>query len=214
MSRAPRVQRLLIDGPAGELESLLEMPADAGAPRHYGVVCHPHPLFGGTMENKVAHTLARSLHEAGMPSVRFNFRGVGASAGSYAEGEGETHDALAVLAWARARWPAAEPLLLGFSFGGVVAIRAAAQVETERLVTVAPAIGRIALDGALPRCPWLIVQGDADDVVAPREVLDWAAGLSPPPTIALLAGAGHYFHGRLTDLKDAVTTFLKQKPGQ
>jgi alpha/beta superfamily hydrolase len=212
-----RSERLVVAGPAGGLEALLEEPAGHAGAR-FGVVCHPHPLHGGTLDNKVAHTLARSLHALGVPTVRFNFRGVGASAGSFAEGIGETDDALAVVQFGRRRWPAARPWLLGFSFGAIVAIRAAGEVQPERVVAVAPAIGRIALAAVRPTCPWLIVQGDADDIVEPRRVLEWAAHLQPQPAVAVLNGAGHFFHGRLGELREAVIAFAsgeaqEQKPG-
>jgi uncharacterized protein len=200
-------QRLEIKGPAGALETLLEQP-QAERCAAFGVICHPHPLFGGTLDNKVVHTLARSLHELGLPTLRFNFRGVGASAGSFDEGIGETQDALAVLDFGRMRWPQSAPWLLGFSFGAMIAIRAAEHAQPERLVTVAPAIGRVPLGATLPRCPWLIVQGDADEVVDPRSVLDWVSQLrTVAPVVKLLPGVGHFFHGRLAELREAVLEF-------
>jgi alpha/beta superfamily hydrolase len=213
-SRTPRAERLQIAGPAGALEALVEEPVAAPV-RAFGVICHPHPLYGGTLDNKVVYTLSRAFHEFGVPTLRFNFRGVGASTGAFAEGLGETQDALAVVAAGRARWPDASLWLAGFSFGGVVAIRAAVKAAAERLITVAPAIARVPLGGdPLPQCPWLLVQGDADELVDAREVLDWAARLSSPPEVALLAGVGHFFHGRLHELRNAATDFLgKQKPG-
>jgi len=214
-TRAPRVERLSIDGPAGVLEALLEEPQPAVA-GHFGVVCHPHPLHGGTLDNKVVHTLARSLHALGVPTVRFNFRGVGASTGRFADGIGETADALAVVEFARARWPNARPWLLGFSFGAGIAIRASAAAAPERLVAVAPAVDRIALGPVTPTCPWLIVLGDADEIVQPRVVLEWAARLAPAATVVTLPGASHFFHGRLGELREAVIAFAegaKQKPG-
>jgi alpha/beta superfamily hydrolase len=198
-----RAERLVVAGPAGGLETLLEEPSGHSAAR-FGVVCHPHPLHGGTLDNKVVHTLARSLHALGIPTVRFNFRGVGASAGAFAEGVGETADALALVQFGRARWPDARAWLLGFSFGAIVAIRAAAEANPERLVAVAPAIGRMPLPEMRPTCPWLIVQGDADEVVEPRAVLEWARRLQPAPAVAVLGGAGHFFHGRLGELREAV----------
>ena len=115
MSRAP-AQAVQIEGPAGLLQAVIEEPlgADAPAPATFAVVCHPHPLHGGTMDNKVVTTLARSFHTLGIPTLRFNYRGVGSSAGSWDEGRGETQDALAVLAAGRARWPSAVPWLAGF----------------------------------------------------------------------------------------------------
>jgi len=212
----PLAERLMLPGPAGALEALVETPADAGVPdrdavRAFAVVCHPHPLFGGTLDNKVVWTLARAFEQLGAPAVRFNFRGVGRSAGAYDEGRGETADLLSVIAWGRQRWPQAALWLGGFSFGGVVALRAAAEARPERLVAVAPGITKIDVSpAATPSFPWLVVQGDADEVVPPQTVLAWARGLRPAPEIRVLAGAGHFFHGRIHELRDAVLEFMAQ----
>ncbi|HXS28756.1 MAG TPA: alpha/beta fold hydrolase [Steroidobacteraceae bacterium] len=221
MIRLPRLQSVVIDGPAGKIEALLEEP-QSSLPGSFGVLCHPHPLHGGTLHNKVVHTLARALHEFLVPTVRFNFRGVGASEGRFAEGIGETDDALAVIEWGRQRWPAADPWLLGFSFGGGVAIRAAARASAKLLVTVAPAIDRSATGTASsvdPPCPWLIVQGDADEVIDPVSVLEWAsresaarkAAALPVLSVHVMRGAGHFFHGRLPELREAVASFIREE---
>lgn len=202
--RPPLPQRVTIAGPAGALEAIVEEPE--GLPRErYAVVCHPHSQFGGTMENKVVHTLARTLQEIGLSTVRFNFRSVGGSGGVFAHGIGETDDALAVIDWGAARWPGARLWLAGFSFGSYVALRASLQRATERLITVAPPVQRFDFTTlAVPRCPWLVVQGDADELVDHRKVLEWTATLQPPPTVRILAGVEHYFHGRLHELKEVV----------
>jgi uncharacterized protein len=206
---APRTERLALAGPAGGLEALIETPQAAAPVAAFGVVCHPHPLHGGTLDNKVVWTLARAFQEFGTPTIRFNFRGVGASAGSYDDGRGETEDALAVIAAGRARWPQAALWLGGFSFGGVVALRAAAAAQPAVLIAVAPAVDRIDAGDALsPACPWLIVQGAADDVVPPHAVQQWARSLSPAPELRVLQGAGHFFHGRINELREAVLEFL------
>jgi uncharacterized protein len=210
--RAPRAERLTITGPAGGLEALIETPlregGEAAPVSAFGVVCHPHPLYGGTLDNKVVHTLARAFGQQGAAAIRFNFRGVGLSAGSYDEGRGETEDALAVIAFGRARWPQAALWLGGFSFGGAVAVRAAAPAHPERVVLVAPGVTKIDVSGAPPpACPWLIVQGDQDEVVPADFVLGWARGLSPAPQIALVTGAGHFFHGRINELRDLIVAF-------
>jgi uncharacterized protein len=214
VSKPPQSERRALAGPAGELEALIETPvvegAPAGAPRSFGVVCHPHPLYGGTLDNKVVWTLARVFQQLGAPTIRFNFRGVGASAGSYDEGRGETADALAAIACGRQRWPHAALWLAGFSFGGVIALRAAAAARPARLVTVAPGINKLdASAAAAPACPWLIVQGDADDVVPPAAVLGWARMLSPAPSIRVLTGAGHFFHGRISELRTTVLDYMR-----
>jgi alpha/beta superfamily hydrolase len=223
LKRPPRPQPLDIAGPAGRLESLLEEP-EGGDSSRFGVICHPHPLHGGTLNNKVVHTLARGLHDLGVPTLRFNYRGVGASAGRYGGGIGETEDALAVVGWGRKRWPTAAPWLLGFSFGGVVAIRAAARAAAGLLITVAPAVGRridpavrgeaMPIGDVLPACPWLIIQGDADEVLDAGSVLEWASRRAPSASVRVLQGAGHFFHGRLPELREAVVAFVKESGAQ
>ncbi len=203
-------QAMTIAGPAGALEALLEEPA---AVKGCAVICHPHPLQGGTMHNKVVHTLARAFQKLGFAALRFNYRGVGASVGSYADGVGETDDALAVTAWAAARYAQLPLVLAGFSFGGAVAFNAAAILTPALLITVAPAVDRVvAVAGVRPRCPWLIVQGSADEIVAAGRVQDWAAGFVPAPEMALLPGVGHFFHGALNELSDAAVSFAKKNP--
>ncbi len=208
MSAGPRsaaTPAVVIAGPAGRLEALVEEPA---APvRLAAVVCHPHPLFGGTLHNKVVHTVARALRAGGAASVRFNFRGVGASEGAHDAGAGETEDALAAVRWARERWPGLGLVLAGFSFGAVIAIRAATTVRPAWLISVAPAVDRLDVDNAaLPDCPWLIVQGEADEVVAPDAVRIWQARWAPRARLRMLAGVGHFFHGRLHELQDCIRT--------
>jgi uncharacterized protein len=207
------VLRLSIEGQAGALEAIVEEP-DVPGPC-YAVVCHPHPLFGGTMQNKVVTTVARALQDFGIPTLRFNFRGVGASAGAFDQGIGETADADAVASWGAQRWPGRDLVLAGFSFGGYVALRLAQQRDSQNraprlLITVAPAVQRFDTESTpVPRCPWLIIQGDADDVVDPAAVIRWAQALDPKPQLRVLPGAGHFFHGRLPELREAVTTTLR-----
>ena len=215
MAAPPQAERLTLEGRAGALEALIEAPATAdSAVAAFGVVCHPHPLYGGTMDNKVVWALARAFQELGAATIRFNFRGVGASPGTHDSGRGETDDALAVIAHGRQRWPGAALWLAGFSFGGVVAIRAAGSANPARFVAVAPGINKTDVrDAAPPRCPWLIVQGDADDVVPPSAVFAWAAAREPAegvpkPAVKVLPGAGHFFHGRINELRDAVLGFM------
>jgi uncharacterized protein len=206
----PATETVVIEGPVGALEAIVDTPATADTSR-VAVICHPHPVYGGTMTNKVAHMLARSFNEFGLPAVRFNYRGVGASAGTYDEGNGETDDALAVLDWAAQRWPGAQLWLGGFSFGGSVAIRAAVARDAQRLVTVAPAVQRISVDNTrLPRCPWLLVQGDNDELVDAAEMQRWVASLESPPEVSLLPGVDHFFHGRLNELRSVVLAWLER----
>lgn len=210
-------QSVTIPGPAGNIEALLDTPATAPnevRPGAVGVICHPHPLHGGTMTNKVVHTLAKAFNDVGAPAVRFNYRGVGASAGAYDEGNGETEDALAVLDWVAQRWPGTPLWLGGFSFGGAIAIRASVAssrgARIARLVTVAPAIRRVSVDSStLPACPWLIVQGDRDELVDPADIQQWAQALPVEPRLSMLAGVEHFFHGRLNDLRTVVVNWLR-----
>ncbi|HTP40288.1 MAG TPA: alpha/beta fold hydrolase [Steroidobacteraceae bacterium] len=208
----PPAQPLRIAGPAGELEALREEPPEvAGA--GIAVLCHPHPQHGGTMQNKVVHTLARACHELGMATLRFNYRGVGSSDGSYDGGRGETDDVRAVVARARALWPERELTLAGFSFGAMVALQAAPATHPARMISVAPAVTRGEFGAiARPAADWLVLMGDADEVVDPAAVRRWVAAFPDPPAFVNLPGAGHFFHGRLTELKALVQDWLK-RPG-
>jgi alpha/beta superfamily hydrolase len=211
--KPPQAERTSLPGPAGPLQALIETPVIEGqGPQPvsaFAVVCHPHPLYGGSLDNKVVYTVARTLEQLGAPAIRFNFRGVGASAGSYDAGGGETADALAVVAYGRRRWPNAALWLAGFSFGAAVAVRAAGEAGPQRLIAVAPGITTITVtDAAPPACPWLIVHGDADEVVPLQAVRAWADTLSPAPQMQVLPGASHFFHGRLNELRDVVLAFM------
>lgn len=193
----------LIDGPAGALEVALQLPGGA-PPKALALVCHPHPVHGGTMDNKVIQTLARTFVALGHRAVRFNFRGVGASQGQWNEGVGEVDDALAVIAAQRAG--AALPLALaGFSFGGYVAAQAAARLAgtapVQRLVLIGPATATFPMPAVAPDT--LVIHGEADDVVPLQATLDWARPQGLP--VVVLPGVGHFFHGQLTRLRDLVT---------
>jgi alpha/beta superfamily hydrolase len=198
----PRTQRLSVAGPAGALECAVDAPAEGGAVRGVAVICHPHPQHGGTMDNKVVQTLARALLQLGYRSVRFNFRGVGASQGGWDEGRGEADDALAVAA--AVREPGRPLVLAGFSFGGYVAAAAAARLvgadRVERLVLVGPSTQK----HALPTVPedTLVIHGELDDVVPLAATLAWARPQSLPVTV--VPGGGHFFHGQLGLLKNIV----------
>ena len=198
-----------IAGPAGRLELLVEAPAHDTPPAGVAVLCHPHPLHGGTLQNKVVHTLARTCNALDLVAVSFNFRGVGGSEGEYADAIGETEDLHAVLAWAGEQWPGLPLWLGGFSFGGYVALRAAAHWPLRQLITVAPAVTLFEQD-PLPEVEsdWVLVQGDQDDIVPYRQVMDWVATLPRPPRVLALAGAGHFFHGRLNELREHLLAML------
>jgi len=210
MQRPPRAEAIRVDGPAGRLEAVLERPQE-GEPAGIAVVCHPHPLHGGSMTNKVAHMLARSFLSTGLASLRFNFRGVGQSEGEFAEGEGEVDDVLAAVAAARRLMPGSEPWLAGFSFGAAMSITAATQTASRGLVSVAPAARRFG--GSLedqPVVPWLIVHGEDDELVPVDETIDWVNSLQPGPELIVFPETGHFFHGKLVELRDTVSDFVRR----
>lgn len=207
MTRSVATVGVEIPGSAGTLEAALDTVGEV--PAAVAVVCHPHPLEQGTMQNKVTTTLARAFAHLGAVAVRFNFRGVGRSAGTHADGRGERDDVLAVARWCRQRWPGLGVYLGGFSFGAAVALDAAAAVDPCGLVTVAPPVARLPADFAAPHCPWLLVHGAVDDVVPAAPVVAWAEALPTPPKVVLLDGVGHFFHGQLRVLADTVTGFFE-----
>jgi len=209
-------QKLVLQGPVGDLEAILELPANT-AVVGAALVCHPHPQHGGTMHNKVAHTLARAFVHSGFAALRFNFRGTEGSTGSYDGGAGELDDALAALDWLGQQYSTVPLWLGGFSFGAAIVVRAAVRTTVSGLVSVAPAIHRFA-DGMQqqPDCPWLVIQGDEDELVAVDETIAWFNSLAPGPALLVVPGAEHFFHGRLGDLRSAVMEFVEEtqkKPG-
>jgi len=201
-------ERVMLTGEAGNIEALIESPDPLAypQPRAIAICCHPHPLFGGAMTNKVIHTVARSFVANGAIAIRFNFRGVGASAGVHDEGRGELDDVLRIADWARARWPSVPLWLGGFSFGAWMALRAQGLLEPQLLVTVAPPVGRWSFDEVrAPRCPWLVVQGSRDELVDAEAVRRYAHELVPQVDFVEITDADHFFHGRLHELRDEVS---------
>ena len=197
-------ERRSVSGPAGSIECAIDRPP--AAPIGTVVVCHPHPQHGGTMDNKVVQTLARAFVQLGYRAVRFNFRGVGGSAGVWDEGRGEIDDALAVIAAQRAASPGLPLALGGFSFGAYVAAQAAARLAAaadaapvERLVLVGPATSRFELPATVAP-DTVVIHGEADDVVPLAATLAWARPQVLP--VIVFPGVGHFFHGQLTLLKN------------
>lgn len=198
----------LLPGPAGNLELIATPPGETKR-NAIAIICHPHPLFGGTMNNKVVSTLARSFKDLGLPTVRFNFRGVGKSEGKFDEGMGEVEDLLAVVKWVQKVSPETELWLAGFSFGGFIAASVAVQIPISQLVTVAPQVSRFTSISFPPiTCPWILVQGDEDEIVSPEEVYAWVETLNPKPKLIRLPGADHFFHGQLLVLRQKLTDAL------
>lgn len=198
----------MIPGPAGQIELVCDIPAQPG--RHVAVVCHPHPQYGGTLTNKVVHTLARAFNAMGVTAVRFNFRGVGGSEGEYDAARGEVDDLLAVVDWVRHEQPDAIVTLAGFSFGAYIALAAQPQVQPFRLVTVAPAVNILDFTHIrAPECRWLLLQGEVDELVPPGLVRDWALQHREQVELVMVPDAGHFFHARLNLLQ----SLLEEKLG-
>ena len=200
-----RAASFMLGGPTGKLETISDIAAPACARRGVAVICHPHPQHGGTMHNKVVTMVERALRESGLDTVRFNFRGTGTSGGVYDEGDGESDDLAAVAAWVRQVRPGDALWLAGFSFGSYVSIRSAVRLHADALISIAPPVGRRALeDVTLPTCPWLVVQGEADEVVEPQSVFDWIDTLEHKPELVRMPDTSHFFHRRLMDLRGAI----------
>ena len=202
-------QPLALLGGAGVIEALADAPANGVPPRGVAVIAHPHPLHGGTMHNKVVTMVERALLDLGLATVRFNFRGVGQSEGVHDDGVGETDDLVAIAQWLRAQRPGDALWLAGFSFGSYVTLRAAPRLLPAQVVLIAPPVGRWDFAPiAAPTCPWLIVQGEEDEVVDAKAVLAWAQTLQPAPQVIAMPETGHYFHRRLVDLRGALRNAL------
>lgn len=194
----PRTIERLVPGPAGQIETAWSLPGEP--PRGIALVAHPHPLYGGAMDNKVVQTLAKVFVGLGYAAIRFNFRGVGRSEGSHDEGRGETDDAVAVLEFCRRELGDIPVTLAGFSFGSFVQTRVAERTGAKKLVLVGAAVNRFQV-GTVP-AGTLVIHGEQDDVVPLADVLDWARPQKLP--VVVLPGAGHFFHGYLVELKRIV----------
>lgn len=201
---------LLLPGPAGVLEASIELP-DAAARRGVAVICHPNPPEGGSLHNKVVTMTSRALTELGLATVRFNFRGVGQSQGEFDNGRGEVLDLVAVAEWVRKARPEDALWLAGFSFGAWVALLGARQLPVQQMISIAPPVGLRDFSGVLPPpCPWLLIQGETDEVVDAAAVFAWAAQQAPPPTVVRMPETGHFFHRRLLDLRGAIKNGVRK----
>lgn len=200
--------KLTLAGPAGAIEAMVEFPeAEVAAQPVVAIVCHPLPTEGGSMDNKVVTMAARALRELGVTTVRFNFRGTGASVGEFDHGEGELADLRAVAEWVRNARPSDVLWLAGFSFGAFVSIRASETLEPAALISLAPPFGRRDFGDltAVPSMPWLVVMGEADEIVEPDEVYRWLEDAAPPQlNLVKMPATSHFFHGKLVDLRGAI----------
>ncbi|KAF1687046.1 alpha/beta hydrolase [Pseudoxanthomonas broegbernensis] len=203
---------LLLDGPAGKLEVAVDLPEAADARPLVAVVCHPLPTEGGTMHNKVVTMMARALRELGATTVRFNFRGTGQSEGGFDQGAGEQDDLRTVVEWVRGARQGDALWLAGFSFGAYVSLRAAATLHADALVSIAPPVtgrGWDFGDIEVPDVPWLVIQGDADEIVDAQAVYAWVDGLKRKPQLVRMVDTSHFFHRKLIDLRGAIQHEVK-----
>lgn len=205
----------IIPGVVGDIEILATPANEPNSTNAHAtaIICHPHPLHGGTMKNKVVTTLARVFRDLGLRTVRFNFRGVGKSVGTHDEGHGEVDDVLAIADWIKTQFPQDELWLSGFSFGAYVATIAATKIKTSQLVTIAPQVSRFKqADLSQLTCPWVLVQGEQDEVISPSEVFDWIDTLAYKPDLIRMPTAGHFFHGQLLELRKKLEEYLQEGP--
>ena len=207
-------KKVTIAGAAGQIEALLEEGQVDGlfsGGDYVAVICHPHPLYGGTMDNKVVSTLARIYRELGITSLRFNFRGVGASEGEHDEARGEVDDLILVSEWLLAQYPGSQLLLAGFSFGSAIASAASERLAVAQMILIAPPVMRYsyAPTGAFA-CSVTVVLGGQDELVETESVLGWLASLDSPVEPILIPEASHFFHGQLNTLREKLGAVLSQ----
>ena len=197
---------LVLPGPVGGLDVHVEPPdPEATARPVVAVICHPLSTQGGSMHNKVVTMTARALRESGLTTVRFNFRGVGTSEGTFDEGRGEGDDLRAVVAWVRAQRPQAQLWLAGFSFGAYVSLSVAAELAPAALISIAPPAERWNFhEIRTPTMPWLVVQGEDDEVVDPQAVYDWLERIEAQAELVRMPETSHFFHRKLMDLRGAL----------
>lgn len=204
---------LRLQGLAGEIEAISDNP-ETGEETIPAVViiCHPRNEDGGTLHSKVVQMIERSLREMGLRTIRFNFRGVGASDGEFDKGYGETDDLLSVAAWVRKTCPDDEVWLAGYGFGCFISARAAQKLPIQYLISVAPPVEQYDFS-ALPRppCPWLVIQGDEDEETNPDSVYQWAESMEDPPQLIKMQEAGHSFHRRLMDLRGVIKNGIRRQ---
>ncbi|PHS15870.1 MAG: alpha/beta hydrolase [Kangiella sp.] len=204
-------KKLIIETKNGNIEALLDKPNEINneLSDYIAVCCHPHSLHGGTLTNKVVYTLSRTFAGRAIPSIRFNFRGVGNSEGEYDDGLGEQDDLRNVVNWMQERYPNKQLILGGFSFGAFVSIMASNQLNPQILISIAPPIGRFDFTAMkTPRCPWTVIQGDEDELVNCSDVEEWVTQQPSDLSFVKLVGASHFFHGKLVELKSKIESII------
>lgn len=203
-SEPGQTQHGLIQGPAGQLEVMVSRAASAPE-ASWALICHPHPLHQGTMNNKVVTTLHKAFSNLGISTLRFNYRGVGKSEGRYGETVGESEDCLALLRWIQEQAPDASVRLAGFSFGAYIAANVASQETVSHLLTIAPAVHHAPFEALSDiTCPWLVIMGEQDEIVPFESVQQWYDNLSADKTLITMEEAGHFFHGDLVTLRQLI----------
>lgn len=207
----PGEHAFTFQGQVGELEALITIPVDADS-RYMAILGHPHSLQGGTMNNKVVTTLSRMFKDLGIASIRFNFRGVGLSAGVYDAGVGESADMLLLAKVCQQNYPDAQLIFAGFSFGSYVSYRAAAKCPHALLISIAPAVHHYDYsEFPVSMAPWIIIQGDKDDVVPVEKVRDFVSTLGSSAIYLEFPDTGHFFHGKLIELKSMLLDIIKEQ---
>ena len=207
----PDEAHFLLSGMAGNLELKTVCPTEAKTDQ-IGIICHPHPLMQGTMDNKVVTTAMRAFRELGICTVRFNYRGVGASEGSYDDGRGEFADLLTVMEWAQKVMPHAKIHLVGFSFGAFIAFQGAMRHPdlVQSLISLAPSVQKWTYSSKiLMQCPWQIIMGTADEVASVPALIEWYKTVEDQASLLLLPKTGHFFHGKLVILKSYIKKFIQ-----
>lgn len=208
------LEKLKIAGPLGDLETEITYtsPIEPATIEKIAIICHPHPLQQGSMDNKVVTTIAKAFNKLTIPAIRFNYRGVGQSVGTYGDMVGEVEDCQAIIDWVKSQYPRAKIILAGFSFGAYIAAKACADNlrDVAYLCTVAPSVERMPFD-ALPYidCQWLVIMGDEDEIVRPVAVFEWFERLRANKQLIKFPGAKHFFHGKLVDLQNTLYTHFK-----
>lgn len=203
-----RIAKTFVEGPVGEIETIYSRPVRSEN-NTVAIICHPHPLHQGTMNNKVVTTLAKTFDKLNMATVRFNFRGVGASEGKYSDAIGECDDLYAVHKWAKTNL-GQKFLLAGFSFGSYICCRTAENICPEALVTVAPAVIKQDYENYPNyKCPWWLIQGGDDEITPAEEVYQWAKEQRMLPNIIKIPAASHFFHGKLGELENKLIDAIK-----
>lgn len=203
---------LTINGPIGKLQAITAWP-DHSACGTVAVLCHPHPLYQGSMLNKVVTTMHKACMEVGVATVRFNYRGVGESDGTYGDIDGELDDCQAVIDWVKQQLPHFKLALAGFSFGSYIAADRAQANHTEWLISVGPPVERMPFNTLTNmQCPWLVVQGDDDEVISAPATYEWAAHPPSPLELIRMPATSHFFHGKLLELREHLVRWLAKLP--